>query len=183
MAPQRVEQGFAVGDRVATLSQHAYAEYDLASADATVRLPDTLAAHPFPAEPLGCAMNIFRRSDIRGGQTVAIIGLGFLGALLTRLASRTGARVIAVSRRPYSLAVARTFGAEADSYITVLGRRTGMMYRTWRLTMPLAAKLLALGSLLAMTGAILAAALSHGAASRLARIVGLRALAALLSRA
>jgi NADPH:quinone reductase len=103
--------GFAVGDRVATLSQYAYAEYDLTSADATVRLPDTLAAHPFPAEPLGCAMNIFRRSDIRGGQTVAIIGIGFLGALLTRLASRAGARVIAVSRRPYSLAVARSFGA------------------------------------------------------------------------
>src|SRR2546421_134463 len=50
--------GFAAGDRVAALSQHAYAEYDVASVDAVVHLPDSLAAMPFPAEPLGCAMNI-----------------------------------------------------------------------------------------------------------------------------
>jgi threonine dehydrogenase-like Zn-dependent dehydrogenase len=42
---------------------------------------------------------------------VAIVGIGFLGALLTRLAGRAGARVIALSRRPFSLDVARTFGA------------------------------------------------------------------------
>src|SRR5438067_985293 len=47
--------GFAVGDRVAALSQHAYAEYDVAPVDAVVRLPDSLAAVPFPGEPLGCA--------------------------------------------------------------------------------------------------------------------------------
>jgi threonine dehydrogenase-like Zn-dependent dehydrogenase len=65
----------------------------------------------FPGEPLGCAMNIFRRSRIEAGQTVAIVGIGFLGAILTKLASAAGARVIAISRRPYSLAVARSMGA------------------------------------------------------------------------
>jgi len=54
---------------------------------------------PFPGEPLGCAMNIFRRSGIRRGDTVAIIGIGFLGALLVQLAAGAGARVIAISRR------------------------------------------------------------------------------------
>jgi threonine dehydrogenase-like Zn-dependent dehydrogenase len=103
--------GFAVGERVAMLSQHAYAEYDVASVDAVVRLPDALADHPFPGEPLGCALNIFRRSGIEPGQTVAIVGIGFLGALLTRLASQAGARVLAVSRRPCSLEIARRFGA------------------------------------------------------------------------
>jgi threonine dehydrogenase-like Zn-dependent dehydrogenase len=101
----------AVGDRVAALSYRAYAEYDLAEADAVVRLPEALAGKPFPGEPLGCAMNIFRRSDIQSGQTVAIVGIGFLGAILTRLATEAGARVVAVSRRPYSLDVARQFGA------------------------------------------------------------------------
>src|SRR5947209_10343157 len=38
----------AVGDRVAALSYKAYAEYDLADADAVVRLPDALASEPFP---------------------------------------------------------------------------------------------------------------------------------------
>ena len=101
----------AVGDRVAALSYKAYAEYDLADASAVVRLPDSLAGQPFPGEPLGCALNIFRRSDIRAGQTVAIVGIGFLGAILTRLATDAGARVIAISRRSCSLDVARAFGA------------------------------------------------------------------------
>jgi threonine dehydrogenase-like Zn-dependent dehydrogenase len=103
--------GLAVGDRVAALSYKAYAEFDVASADAVVPLPASLADAPFPGEPLGCAMNIFRRSDVRPGDDVAIVGIGFLGALLTRLASNAGARVIAVSRRPFSLDVARAFGA------------------------------------------------------------------------
>lgn len=100
-----------LGRRVAALSYHAYAEYDVAPAGNVVPLPSALDGQPFPGEPLGCAMNIFRRSEIRAGQTVAIVGIGFLGALLTRLASDAGARVIAVSRRDFSLDVARRMGA------------------------------------------------------------------------
>jgi threonine dehydrogenase-like Zn-dependent dehydrogenase len=99
------------GDRVATLGTKAYAEYDIADAAAVAKIPDELADIPFPGEPFGCAMNIFRRSDIRQGQTVAIIGIGFLGAILVRLASNAGARVIAISRRPSSLDLARKMGA------------------------------------------------------------------------
>lgn len=101
-----------VGDRVAGLSYQAYAEYDLAEADALVRLPEELNGLPFPGEPLGCAINIFHRSDIRPGQTVAIIGIGFLGALLVQLAKQAGARVLALSQRSYSLDVARQNGAD-----------------------------------------------------------------------
>ena len=100
-----------VGRRVAALSFHSYAEWDLADASAVVPLPQGLDDQPFPGEPLGCAMNIFRRSEIAAGQTVAIVGIGFLGAILTRLATDAGARVIAVSRRPFSLEVARSMGA------------------------------------------------------------------------
>lgn len=100
-----------VGDRVAALSYHSYATHDLADEGSVVRLPDELADRPFPAEPLACAMNIFRRSGIEAGQTVAIVGIGFLGALLAQLASRAGARVIAIGRRPWTLEVARQMGA------------------------------------------------------------------------
>jgi threonine dehydrogenase-like Zn-dependent dehydrogenase len=100
-----------VGDRVAALSYHAYASHDLADEDMVVRLPASLDGQPFPGEPLGCAMNIFNRADIRAGQTVAIVGIGFLGALLTQLAVNAGARVIAVSRRQASLDVAERMGA------------------------------------------------------------------------
>jgi threonine dehydrogenase-like Zn-dependent dehydrogenase len=104
-------EGFAIGDRVAALSHRSFAEYDLASAAMTVKLPGALDGKPFPGEPLGCAFNIFRRSDIRAGQTVAIIGIGFLGAVLTKLATDAGARVIAISRRQESLDLARRYGA------------------------------------------------------------------------
>jgi len=103
--------GIAPGDRVAALSERSFAEYDIAAADRVVKLPPELADQPFPGEPLGCAFNIFRRSDIRAGQTVAIVGIGFLGAVLTRLATDAGARVIAVSRRQESLDLARHYGA------------------------------------------------------------------------
>jgi NADPH:quinone reductase len=102
---------FAPGDRVVTLSQHAYAEYDVAEAGSVVRLPAALDGRPFPGEPLGCAMNILARSGIEPGQTVAIVGIGFLGALLTRLATDAGARVIAIARRPFALGIARSMGA------------------------------------------------------------------------
>ena len=101
----------AVGDRVAMLSGHAYAGYDVADQSAVVKLPASLAGQPFPGEPLGCAVNIFRRSGVEAGQTVAIVGIGFLGALLTRRAADAGANVIAVARRPFAQETARRMGA------------------------------------------------------------------------
>jgi threonine dehydrogenase-like Zn-dependent dehydrogenase len=103
--------GFRTGDRVALLSGHAYAEFDVAPVGSVVKLPDSLADRPFPAEPLGCAVNVLRRSRIEPGDTVAIVGIGFLGALLCRLAADAGARVIAVTRRLFALEVARSMGA------------------------------------------------------------------------
>ncbi|MCG7348522.1 MDR/zinc-dependent alcohol dehydrogenase-like family protein [Sphingomonas sp. ACRSK] len=103
--------GIAIGDRVAMLSGKSYAEYDVADVGALVKLPEALAGKPFPGEPLGCAFNIFRRADVQAGQTVAIVGIGFLGAVLTRLATEAGARVIAISRRQSSLDLARHYGA------------------------------------------------------------------------
>ncbi|MFL6374762.1 MAG: alcohol dehydrogenase catalytic domain-containing protein, partial [Pyrinomonadaceae bacterium] len=95
-----------VGERVAFLSGHAYAEYDVAKADQLVMLPPQLDGKLVPAEPLGCAINIFRRSDIQPGQTVAIVGAGFLGNVVTQLASEAGARVISISRRDFALEMA-----------------------------------------------------------------------------
>lgn len=101
--------GVAVGDRVAILSGNAFAEYDIAPATSLVKIPDD-GGH-FPCEPVGCAMNILRRAGVQENETIAIVGIGFLGALLTRLATAAGARVIAISRRPYSLEVATRMGA------------------------------------------------------------------------
>jgi threonine dehydrogenase-like Zn-dependent dehydrogenase len=100
-----------VGMRVAMLSHHAFASHDVADAAHVVMLPDSLRDVPVPGEALGCAFNVFRRSGIEALQNVAIVGIGFLGAILTRLATDAGAQVIAVSRRPFALEVAAHFGA------------------------------------------------------------------------
>ncbi|MVA38043.1 MDR/zinc-dependent alcohol dehydrogenase-like family protein [Agrobacterium vitis] len=100
-----------VGDRVAMLSYNAYASHDFAPVEMIVPLPAALDGQPFPGEPLGCAMNIFHRAEIQPGQTVAVVGIGFLGALLTQLAVKAGARVIAISRRARSLETATRMGA------------------------------------------------------------------------
>lgn len=104
--------GFSKGDRVAFLSYNAYADFDVAKAEDLVLLPPYLNDKPFPGEALGCALNIFNRSDIKEGQTVAVLGAGFLGLLLIQLAKSAGAKVIAVSQRDFSLEAALNAGAD-----------------------------------------------------------------------
>ena len=105
--------GVREGDRVATLGDRAFANRMTVPAAEVVRLPEELDGRPFPGEPLACAMNIFERSRIEAGDTVAIVGIGFMGALLTQLAVAAGARVLALSRRGYALEVARQCAADA----------------------------------------------------------------------
>jgi 2-desacetyl-2-hydroxyethyl bacteriochlorophyllide A dehydrogenase len=102
---------FTPGDRVAFLSSHGFAAYDFAPASQVVPLPAALDEQPVPAEALGCAVNIFKRSAIMPDQTVAIVGVGFLGTLLTQLSVAVGAKVFAISRRRSSLQRAEQIGA------------------------------------------------------------------------
>lgn len=115
-------RALAAGDRVALLSERAYAEQDVAPAREVVRLPRALDGHPFPAEPLACAFNAFRRSAVEPGQTVAVVGIGFLGAVLTALCREAGAQVIAVSRRPWALSLGERYGARSAVRLDGEGR-------------------------------------------------------------
>ena len=103
--------GPAPGTRVAILSDRAFAEYDVTPAASVVPIPEEIEG-PFPGEAVGCAMNAYRRSGIGPGAAVAIVGIGFLGALIVQLAAASGARVTALSRRRFALDVARSGGAE-----------------------------------------------------------------------
>lgn len=101
------------GRRVAVLSERALAEYAVVREDEIVALPEALDGRPFPGEAVACALNVFARSGIERGDTVGVVGAGWLGLLLVQLARAAGARVLAFSRRASSLALARDFGAEA----------------------------------------------------------------------
>jgi 2-desacetyl-2-hydroxyethyl bacteriochlorophyllide A dehydrogenase len=106
-------KGLEVGQRVACLGDAAFAETMNVAADQVVPLPKALDGVPFPGEAIGCAMNIFRRSDISAGQSVAIIGAGFLGLLLVQLAVDAGADVYVLSRRDSVRDLAKELGAKA----------------------------------------------------------------------
>ena len=105
--------GVAPGDRVGVLTEAGFAEYVVVDASRVVVLPENLDTEPFPAAALGGAVNVFRRSFIEKGDTVAVLGFGFLGALLTQLAVLAEARVIVIGRRPYALRIAKQLGAAA----------------------------------------------------------------------
>lgn len=102
--------GIDDGARVTGLVYNGFADLDVADANALVALPEQIPG-PFPGEAIGCVLNILERSGIAPGQTVAVVGVGFLGALLVQLASARGARVIALSRRGFALQTATACGA------------------------------------------------------------------------
>ncbi|HET7753760.1 MAG TPA: zinc-binding dehydrogenase [Anaeromyxobacteraceae bacterium] len=119
------------GDRVAALLGGAFAEYDVADATTVLSLPPALDALPFPGEPLACGVNVFRRAAIRAGDTVAVVGLGFIGAVAARMAVLAGARVIGIARRGWALDLARRLGvAETVTF----GPRAEVVERVRELT-------------------------------------------------
>jgi 2-desacetyl-2-hydroxyethyl bacteriochlorophyllide A dehydrogenase len=124
-------ESIKAGSRVALLSYHAFGEVEVADVSSVVELPPSLDGMDFPGEALGCAMNVFDRADIKPGQTVAIIGSGFLGSLLVELASVAGATVIAVSRRESSLKAAQRMGA---SHVIPLNDHLEILHEIGRIT-------------------------------------------------
>ncbi len=120
------------GDAVTALSYNGFADYDVADGGNVVALPSGLAGRAVLGEPVACSVNIDRRAGIQEGDTVVILGVGFLGAILTRLARAHGhARVIAVSRRRDALAMAERMGADQvlgfdeDVHSAVFGATNG----------------------------------------------------------
>lgn len=88
-----------------------------------VALPAQARVHAVPdglpravavlAEPMACAVHAVRRADVRPGTTVAVIGLGTVGALAVVAARARGAsRILAVVRSRAKAGLARCLGAE-----------------------------------------------------------------------
>ncbi|MEA2560356.1 MAG: hypothetical protein QOH06_1860 [Acidobacteriota bacterium] len=110
-------EGLAAGQPVTALTYRAYAEYDLARADSVIPLPEALAGRPVLGEPVACAVNVMRRSGVREGDTVVLLGTGFLGTLLLQLLRKHHpGRVIAVSRRRMDPDLAERLGVEVLTY-------------------------------------------------------------------
>jgi threonine dehydrogenase-like Zn-dependent dehydrogenase len=93
----------------------AHAPYMKVPAHTLVPLPDELGFATGAAISCGTgtAYQALRRMNLRGGDTIAIIGQGPVGLSATQLAAAMGARVIAVDLSAERLARAKEFGADA----------------------------------------------------------------------
>lgn len=118
-----------VGRRAAILSDHGFAEFAAVPLAKTVWIPESLQGCPVPGEPIACAINIMRRAGVRPGDTVCVVGAGFIGLLLILLARIADARVIACSRRDFSRNMARRVGAEAAVALDRSGSAEGEIAR------------------------------------------------------
>lgn len=92
-----------------------YADYMTAPSSAVARMPADLAA--VDAAPLMCAglttFNALRNSGARGGDVVAVHGLGGLGHLGVQYAAKMGFRTVAIARGRDKEALAKQLGAAA----------------------------------------------------------------------
>lgn len=99
------------GTRCAFLHDLAFAEFVDVDQYHVLALPPELEHVHFPGEALGCGFNVVERSCIETDMDVCVVGIGYLGALVTAISAARGARVIAVGRRQFALDVATKMGA------------------------------------------------------------------------
>jgi len=96
------------GDRVTGLFQQGFAEYARTTAAMVTPIPANVGYDEVLGEPISCVISAARRTRIEYGDTVAIVGLGFMGLLMLQAIRHKGAaRIIAIDVRPEVLALAR----------------------------------------------------------------------------
>lgn len=107
--------GFAVGDRVTGLSiTPTYAEYSLCRADCLVHVPANLSDEDAVVEPLSCLVSVASKLRTeKAGDTVAVVGAGYMGlGVLTLLKLQGAGRIISVDPRIEARENALRFGAD-----------------------------------------------------------------------
>ncbi len=78
-----------------------------------IKLPDNVSDQEAPlVEPATVAVHAVRRSGVKVGDNVAVIGCGTVGLLTVQAFRAAGARVIAVDVREQSITLAKSLGAD-----------------------------------------------------------------------
>ncbi len=107
---------FAPGDRVACAgAQFAHhAEYISVPKNLAVHIPETVSYDDACYTTLGAiAMQGVRQSDVRLGESVAVIGLGLLGQITVQLLKASGCRVAGLDINESLFPMAKEFGCDA----------------------------------------------------------------------
>ena len=114
VGPGVADSSLGAGRKVTGLMRGGYAQYAVARADELLGVPPSFGDAILLGEPLACAANAARRARHQPGERVAVVGFGYLAALVLQLLfpDRRGSWV-AISRRPESRGLALRLGAEA----------------------------------------------------------------------
>lgn len=107
-------KGFKKGDRVAVWTDRAgYAEEVAVGSDQIFPIANAVSFTEAMAEPLACTTNGVIKAGIELGDTVVLVGTGFMGLiLLQQIALKGASRIIAVDVRDEILELARVLGAD-----------------------------------------------------------------------
>tara|TARA_R110000868_G_scaffold92056_1_gene255119 strand:- start:15235 stop:17382 length:2148 start_codon:yes stop_codon:yes gene_type:complete len=107
---------FSIGDRVACASAQAahHAEYVCVPVNLTAPIPDTVSFEDASTVALGAiALQGVRRTVPSLGETIIVIGLGFLGQLTVQMLKANGCRVLGTDLDPSRVEAALNIGMDA----------------------------------------------------------------------
>lgn len=97
---------------IGVLEAGCFAQYAVVPAPFAWRVPDAISDDDAVViEPTAVALHTLYSSPARPGDTIAVIGLGAIGLLVTHLAVKMGYTVLAYDRVPEKTVLASTFGA------------------------------------------------------------------------
>ncbi len=92
---------------------HSYAEYVVAKKAATCLVPDSMKDEIVLGEPLACAVNAVKRTPMKPGNSVAIVGAGYMGLLLVSILKHSNfAPIVVMDIKDENLALAKKAGAD-----------------------------------------------------------------------
>lgn len=109
---ERVSQ-FRPGMAVTGLFQAGFAEFAVARQELVTSVPNGIGLAEALGEPLACILSGARRTPVEMGDTVALVGLGFMGLLMLQAVRLKGpAKIIGVDTRPEAREKALRIGAD-----------------------------------------------------------------------
>jgi threonine dehydrogenase-like Zn-dependent dehydrogenase len=104
---------FSPGMRVTGLFSKGFAEYSKAPQEFVTLIPEGVSYEEALGEPIACVISGARRTNIQLGDTIVLVGLGFMGMLMLETAKLRGpARIIAIDPRQEVQETALKFGAD-----------------------------------------------------------------------
>ncbi len=124
-------QGFKVGDRIICAGgNHAvHAEYAVIPQNLMAKLPEEVPFESACFATLGAiAMNGIRLAQLQLGETVAVVGMGLLGLLTTRLVEANGCHAIGVDTSPERVAFANNIGVNAFQRDAIVAKTSALTH-------------------------------------------------------